>query len=205
MQPQQLSHHTMLGRVRLFRFLFFFSANFSVRWGNSKPPQAHFTDTLQVGRGASTSLPLSDQRWVTQTGWFWIFIKRLIHQWISGTLLRFSSVPSLFTRVFLVACVALGDKISSLIYQLSRSSVCQQHNLRRSLSDFDKTWGNDASRRCAAAFAELHWLARRGAVCNYWSKQVGIFLTDWSRGRLHHLWHAVGLFLGMWLLFSPPT
>lgn len=32
-------------------------------------------------------------------------------------------------------------------------------------------------------------------LCNYWSKQVGTFLTDWSRGALHHLSHVVALYL----------
>lgn len=76
------------------------------------------------------------------------------------------------------------------------------NSLTCSFSDFDKTWANDASHRCVAAFSELHWLAQRG-LCNNWSKQVGIFLTDWSRGRVHHLWHTVVLFFCMLLVFSP--
>lgn len=168
--------------------------------GNCQLPQTHLTDTLQLGWGASHQhLCHISNGWHWLAGIWFLLKDRFINDYIVVVPLC-SSVPLLFKLVFLAAFLWWNFLFDLLNLPL----VCPVYtnSLTCSFSDFDKTWGNDASHRCVAAFSELHWLAQRG-LCNYWSKQVGIFLTDWSRGRVHHLWHTVALFFWMLLVFSP--
>lgn len=111
--------------------------------GNSKPPQAHLTDTLQCGQATS-----HQHHWHISSGVWWLLKVSFINE--QRALVQVGrSVPLLFSLVSLAASLHWMMKFSVWFI---KSPACPSGKLTfesaHSFSDFDKTRGNDASHRC---------------------------------------------------------